>query len=199
MTRFNILTAVLLLASVAAVAGVAPGDQAPDFSLVDTDGHTHSLHDYLAAGQTVVLEWFNPDCPFIRKHHLDARTMNRIYTQFVADDVVWLAINSSAPGKQGHGLDRNRLARAEYEMPMPVLLDEDGAVGKNYGAKTTPHMFVITADGQVAYAGAIDSDRSVHQLGEINHVSEALAAITSAESVTTAVTQPYGCSVKYGN
>ncbi len=178
---------------------VNPGDQAPDFTLTDTEGLTHTLSDYLEAGRTVVLEWFNPDCPFIVKHHQNARTMNQTYTQYVDQGVVWLAINSGAPGKQGVGLERNRRARAQYEMPMSVLLDESGTVGKAYGAKTTPHMFVIKPDGTVVYNGAIDSDRSPATVGDTIHVADALAAVFAGHAVPTARTQPYGCSVKYAD
>ncbi len=196
------LTGLLLLLGGAvpgARAAVAPGDQAPDFTLTDTEGLTHSLSDYLEAGRTVVLEWFNPDCPFIVKHHRNARTMNQAYAQFVDQGIVWLAINSGAPGKQGAGLERNRRARAEYEMPMPVLLDESGTVGKAYGAKTTPHMFVIRPDGTVVYNGAIDSDRSPATVGDTIHVVEALTAVFEGRAVPTPRTQPYGCSVKYAD
>jgi len=193
------LACVLVLAAAPAAAAVAPGDRAPDFTLTDTDGREHTLADYLAAGHVVVLEWFNPDCPYIVKHHQNARTMNETYARFVDQGVVWLAINSGAPGKQGAGLDRNRKARAQFEMPMPVLLDESGKVGKAYGAKTTPHMYVIKADGTVVYNGAIDDDRSPHELGKTNHVAEALAAVFAGEAVPTAMSQPYGCSVKYAD
>jgi peroxiredoxin len=200
----RVLAAVAGLALGLAVAGPAtaavnPGDQAPDFTLTDTEGRTHTLSEYLAAGHTVVLEWFNPDCPFIVKHHEHHRTMNQTYAEFVDQGVVWLAINSGAPGKQGHGLEHNRKARADFEMPMPVLIDESGTVGKQYGAKTTPHMFVITADGTVVYDGAIDSDRSPHELGATNHVAEALTAVFASEAVPTSRTRPYGCSVKYAD
>jgi len=197
-----VLAGILVLSGGAvgpAHGAVSPGDQAPDFTLIDTEGHAHKLSDYLEAGRTVVLEWFNPDCPFIVKHHQNARTMNQTYAQFVDQGVVWLAINSGAPGKQGAGLERNRRARAQYEMPMPVLLDESGEVGKAYGAKTTPHMFVIEADGTVVYNGAIDSDRSPATVGDTIHVAEALAAVFGGGEVPAARTQPYGCSVKYAD
>jgi len=181
-----------------AAMAAAPGETAPAFTLTDTDGFEHTLSDYLAAGRTVVLEWFNPDCPFIKKHHIVHRTMNETYAA-TGDDVVWLCINSSAPGKQGAGLKRNRKARKEYAMPYPVLLDADGAVGRLYGAKTTPHMFVVTPDGAVAYAGAIDDDRSADRLGGTNHVAAALSAMAAGEAVPVAETRPYGCSVKYGD
>jgi peroxiredoxin len=187
----------LCLAAPVALAGAAPGETAPDFTLPDTEGHEHSLASYLKEGKTVVLEWFNPDCPFIVKHHQKFKTMNESYAKVKDHDVVWLAINSSAEGKQGHGLERNRKAVKDYGIPFPVLLDPAGKVGQLYGAKTTPHMFVITPDGKVAYNGAIDDNRSAAELGQTNHVLQALRELMQDKAVTTAETQPYGCSVKY--
>jgi len=190
------LTVALLVAG-AASAEVLPGEKAPDFTLTDTDGAQHSLQQYLDAGKVVVLEWFNPDCPFIKKHHVTNKTMDRTLADFAERGVVWLAVNSGAEGKQGAGLERNRKAREDYAMTMPILLDPDGAVGKRWGAKTTPHMFVIAADGTVVYAGAIDEDRSADTLGKTNYVAAALAAVFAGEPVGTPQTRAYGCSVKY--
>ena len=176
---------------------ITPGTTAPDIALQDLEGLHHSLGDYLADGKIVVLEWFNPDCPFVIKHHKNNRTMAETYARFQDHGVVWLAINSGAPGLQGHGLERNQRAHREYSMQYPVLLDPTGRVGKQYGARTSPHMFVITPDGIVVYNGAIDDDRSVHQLGKTNHVMEALEAVVAGRPVATAETRPYGCSVKY--
>ena len=183
----------------AAASGVAPGDIAPDFTLKDTDGVEHSLARYLADGKIVVLEWFNPDCPFIVKHHKLNRTMNDTFAVLQHKGMVWLAINSGAPGKQGAGLERNRKAHEEYEMPFPLLLDESGVVGRAYGAKTTPHMFVIGKDGKVAYTGAIDNDPSPTQPGERNYVISALRSVMDGRAVPEPSTKPYGCSVKYAN
>ena len=194
--RILIIGALLLLAA-PALAGVAPGDEAPAFTLKDVEGKEHTLQAYLDEGLTVVIEWFNPDCPFIKKHHLDHRTMNDLQAEFAEKDVVWLAINSGAPGKQGAGLERNRKAVEEYEIPFPVLLDESGEVGKAYGARTTPHMFIVTPDGMVAYAGAIDDDRSADKLGKTNYVRDALEELTAGKAVSTKDSRPYGCSVKY--
>ena len=180
-----------------ALATIPAPPPAPDFTLTDTDGGQHRLAAYLEAGKTVVLEWFNPDCPFIKKHHQLFTTMNDLFESVREEDIVWLAINSSAPGKQGYGLERNRKARIDYKMEFPILIDADGAVGRAYGAKTTPHMFVITPDGKIACQGAIDDDRSPVKLGETNYVRQALAELSANESVSIASTQPYGCSVKY--
>jgi len=187
---------IILLALATAAAAVPPGETAPDFTLPDTEGGEHTLSAYLADGRTVVLEWFNADCPFIKKHHGTHKTMNDTYA--AADsNVVWLCVCSSAPGKQGHGLERNTKAREAYGMPYPVLLDPKGEVGRLYGAKATPHMFVIDAAGTVVYHGAIDDDRSAGKLGVTNYVAIALAALAAGEPVPIVETRPYGCSVKY--
>ena len=188
-----------VLTAATALAGVVPGDQAPDFTLTDTAGQTHSLSALLADGKIVVLEWFNPDCPFIVKHHKNHKTMDQTFAAVKDQDVVWLAINSGAAGKQGAGLERNQKAVVEYAMPFPVLMDADGSVGKAYGARTTPHMFVISADGTVAYTGAIDDNRSADTLGEQNYVAAALAELLKGQPVATPETKPYGCSVKYAD
>lgn len=182
-----------------AAAGVKPGDIAPDFKLKDTAGVEHTLSQYLKDGKIVVLEWFNPDCPFIIKHHKLNRTMNETYANLAHKGMVWLAINSGAAGKQGAGLERNQKAVAEYEMPFPLLLDENGATGRAYGAKTTPHMFVIGKDGKVAYAGAIDDDPSPTVPGKRNYVISALRAVMDGRDVPEPATKPYGCSVKYAD
>lgn len=186
-------------AAPAPAAALSPGDKAPDFTLTDTDGAQHSLAKYLADGKVVVLEWFNPDCPFIIKHHKLNKTMNETFAFMGAKGVVWLAINSSAAGKQGAGLERNQAAHKEYEMTFPILMDESGKVGRAYGAKTTPHMFIIGRDGKVAYTGAIDDDPSPTQCGQRNYVISALRAVLEGRPVPEPSTKPYGCSVKYGS
>lgn len=183
----------------AATAGVKPGDVAPDFTLKDLDGVEHTLSKYLADGKIVVIEWFNPDCPFIVKHHKLNRTMTDTYATLTHKGMVWLAVNSGAPGKQGAGLERNRKAYAEFEMPFPLLLDESGQVGRAYGAKTTPHMFIVGKDGKVAYTGAIDDDNSPTVPGKRNYVISALRALMDGREVPEPVTKPYGCSVKYAD
>jgi len=192
-----LILCILLLAASSALAGLEPGEKAPAFTLTDTEGVEHSLQTYLDKDQIVVLEWFNPDCPFIKKHHANHQTMNETFAAVKDEGVVWLAINSGAKGKQGNGLERNQKAVKEYEMPFPVLIDESGEVGKAYGAKTTPHMFIIDPEGVVAYNGAIDDDRSADKLGETNYVAAALKEMVAGKKITIAETQPYGCSVKY--
>lgn len=171
------------------------GEMAPNFTLTDTDGKTHNLSDF--KGKVVVLEWFNPECPFVVKHHSKFTTMNDLAAEFTSKDVVWVAINSGAPGKQGAGLEHNKKMKDEWKISYPILLDETGEVGKMYGAKTTPHMYVIDTDGTLKYAGAIDNNPSATTLGDVNYVRQALNEVLSGETVTTPETRPYGCSVKY--
>ena len=187
----------ILLSAGIACAELAPGDDAPAFTLTDTAGEEHTLQSYLDEGKTVVIEWFNPDCPFIQKHHKNAQTMDETFAKVSEHDVVWLAINSSAPGREGAGLERNQKAHKDYKMTFPILMDSDGVVGRAYGAKTTPHMFVVTAEGKVAYNGAIDDNSSPKKMGETNFVLAALHDILSGEEIAEPVTRPYGCSVKY--
>lgn len=190
-------TLILTLAATAALAAVAPGDKAPAVHLTDTTGQEHHLQTYLDQGKTVVLEWFNPDCPFVVKHHELNHTMKHLAAKWAEHDVVWLAVNSGAEGKQGAGLERNQKAVKEYGIAYPVLLDPTGEVGKSYGATNTPHMFVIKSDGTVAYAGAIDDNRDARVLGEVNYVDTALTALHAGDAVAATATKAYGCSVKY--
>lgn len=199
------LTVTLLIAPVAKAADaaapqpLAPGQKAPVFTLPDLEGKEHALATYLEQGKTVVLEWFNPDCPFIRKHHALHSTFADLASEYAERGVVVLAINSGAPGKQGAGLERNRKAKEEYGIAYPLLLDESGQVGLAYGALTTPHMYVIAPDGTLLYAGAIDDDRGAKELGKTNYVRQALDAHLAGKPVETTWTKPYGCSVKYGD
>jgi hypothetical protein len=185
------LTAGALIASTAdASPVVAPGAPAPAFTGTDSNGAAVSLSDF--AGKTVVLEWTNDGCPFVQKH----------YTAPPADDVVWLSIASSGPGKQGHvtGDEANALTTSRGASPAHVLLDPAGTLGHLYGAKTTPHMFVIRPDGTLAYQGAIDSKPSARVAdidGATNYVRAALASVAAGEPVAVPSAKPYGCSVKY--
>ena len=131
------------------------GEPAPAFSLPNLEGEAVSLADF--AGKTVVLEWFNPDCPFVKYAHGPEGPLASLAKAKQAEGVVWLAINSGAPGKQGHGVARNREAKSEWALEHPILIDEDGAVGHSYGATSTPHMFVIDPEGTLIYAGALDN------------------------------------------
>src|SRR5690606_9499134 len=137
-----------------AAAAAKIGQPAPDFALPDLDGKTVRLSDF--KGKTVVLEWFNPDCPFVKKAHGEG-ALKDMAARTAEKGVVGLAINSGAAGKQGHGKERNIKAKADYGMGHPILLDETGATGRAYGAKRTPHMYVVDPKGVLVYAGAIDN------------------------------------------
>lgn len=175
------------------------GQPAPDFTLKDTEGNEYHLADFTKEGKPVVLEWFNPDCPFVQKHHKLTRNMADTYAVAKANGVVWLAINSGAKGKQGSGVERNREAKKAYEIAYPILLDEDGTVGRLYGAKTTPDMFVIDPKGILVYSGAIDDAPNTTALGKTNYVKHALHLMLSNKPVEVAETKSYGCSVKYAD
>ena len=180
-------------------AAAVVGDPAPTFTLTDTNGQTHSLADL--KGKTVVLEWWNCECPFVGKHY-GSGNMQKLQREWTAKGVVWLTVSSSAAGKQGHvdAAKANEWMKEKGAAPSAVLLDHDGKVGRAYGAKTTPHMFVIDPTGKVVYAGGIDDKPSTDQADIAtakNFVSAALAEVTAGKRVTTSISQPYGCSVKY--
>lgn len=174
------------------------GKPAPAFALKDLDGKEHKLSDY--KGKTVVLEWYNPDCPFVVKQHNEG-PLKTLAKDLAKNGVVYLAINSGAPGKQGAGLERNKASLTEYGLEHPVLLDEDGKVGKAYKARNTPHMYVIDPTGTLAYAGAIDNAPmgKIPDSGFINHVADALADLDAKRAVKVSETKAYGCSVKYAD
>jgi peroxiredoxin len=173
------------------------GSMAPDFELTDTDGKTHKLSDLTKAGHTVVLQWFNPDCPFVVKHYKDNNTFNDLAKNYKDKKVILLAVNSNASGKPGAGKERNAKAKTDWKMEYPVLLDESGTVGKPYGARNTPAMYIIKSDGILAYKGAIDDDAGDTNAGKTNYVTKALDEILAGKEVSTKETKAYGCSVKY--
>ena len=194
-----ILIAALALGAAQAWAQAAIGAPAPGFTLTDTKGAAHALADF--AGKPVVLEWTNPDCPFVKKHY-GAKNMQALQAKYVAQGVVWLSVCSSAPGKQGHypADEWNRILAEQGSAATALLLDPDGQVGRAYGAKTTPHLFVIDAAGTLVYDGAIDDKPSTDAAdipGARSHISEALDAVLAGAPVPVAQTKPYGCSVKY--
>lgn len=177
------------------------GSTAPEFVLTDSNGVTHQLSDF--RGNPVVLEWINHDCPYVKKHY-GAGNMQALQEQYTAEGVVWLSICSSAPNKQGHmSADGWNEASARHESnATAVLLDETGVVGKAYQARTTPHMYVIDAEGNLVYAGAIDSDSSPRPEaieGAENYVATTLDALLAGNEVEPRTTSPYGCGVKYVN
>lgn len=168
------------------------GTKVPDFTLQSTDGLSYQLSSFF--GKVVVLEWFNPGCPFVKY------TYEHGLTTSVAKqnpDVVWLAINSSAPNKQGHGLELNKQAKSTWNISYPILLDENGAVGKLFTAKTTPHMFIIDQKGMLVYQGALDDAPMGRGDNRTPYVENVLSALKDRTPIAVGQTQAYGCSVKY--
>jgi peroxiredoxin len=193
--------AAALMANPPAPGSAKVGKTAPDFTLKDLDGNVVSLASY--HGKVVVLEWFNPGCPFVKASHTKG-SLKGTAKKHSAEGVVWLAINSSAPGKQGADAAANVEAKKAYGIEHPILRDETGVVGRAYGATNTPNMFVIDKNGVLVYAGAIDN--SPDGEGEapkggtlVNYVDAALEDLNAGRSVKTPTTQPYGCSVKYSS
>mgnify|MGYP003460661757 CR=1 FL=1 len=191
------LTAGALLVSSANAA--PPGDAAPAFKEANTAGKEISLADF--KGKTVILEWTNDGCPFVQKHY-NSRNMQKTQEAATKNGVVWLTVISSKPGSQGAVNPRqaDKLTADRGALPTHVLLDPDGSMGKAYGAKTTPHMYIITPDGKIAYNGAIDSIKSsaVDDVPKAkNYVLAALDAVKAGRKPDPALTAPYGCSVKY--
>ena len=203
MIRRTVLAATLALAVCAAAvpvqAAAAVGQPAPDFTLVDSQGQKHTLSSL--KGNTVVLEWINYDCPFVQKHYRSGN-MPKLQKEYIGKGVVWLAVNSSSVGKQGHFAPAEIQARSQKEgfAASAYLIDTDGTVGRAYGAKTTPHIYVIDAKGTLVYAGGID-DKPSTDVADIatakNFARAALDETLAGKAVTTTSSQPYGCSVKY--
>ena len=187
--------------AIAAPALAAPqvGSQAPNFRLADTDGKAVTLDQF--KGRTVVLEWHNPGCPYVKKHY-ESGNMQKTQAAAKKEGAVWLTINSGAEGKQGHmnGAEAKALVASQKAQPTAYLLDPNGVVGKGYGAVTTPHMYIIDGNGKLVYAGGID-DKATANPGDIagarNHVLAALSELKAGKAVSVATSRPYGCSVKY--
>jgi len=180
-------------------AEVVAGAPAPEFSVVDTNGAVRTLAEF--SGRTIVLEWTNKDCPYVRKHY-NSGNMQALQRAATDDGVVWLTVLSSAPGEQGYldaaGADAN--IAAVNAAPTALLLDPEGTMGRAYGAQTSPHMFIINGQGQIVYQGAIDDRPSADPAtleGATNYVSAALADLEAGRPVASAQTVAYGCSVKY--
>jgi peroxiredoxin len=182
-----------------AVAAPQIGNPAPAFTGVDTYGKTHSLSEL--RGKTVILEWTNDGCPYVRKHY-GSGNMQKLQKEMTAKGIVWLTIASSAPGEQGNltPAEHNALMKKRGAAPTAILIDADGTIGHAYNATTTPDMYIIKPDGTLAYEGAID-DKPTTNTADIesahNYVRSALAQIAAGQSVDPAITRPYGCSVKY--
>src|SRR5947209_4913348 len=200
--KTKLLTTLLCLtASAALFAADSPpvGTNAPDFSVTDSKGKTHSLSQY--KGKFVVLEWFNPECPFVKKHY-GSGNMQKLQEEFTGKGVVWLTIDSNAPGLEGNLTAEQANAKiAEWKAhSSALLLDPDGKAGRTYGAKNTPHMFVINPEGKIVYEGAIDSKPTPNPsdiASSTNYVKAALDESLAGKTVTTPSSRPYGCSVKY--
>lgn len=192
MTGFTglLIMAALALAPAAFAGGAAVGKQAPDFTLPDLKGAQVTLSKIEGVR---VLEWVNPDCPFVERHY-KAGTMKKLAADYGAKGVTWLTINST----NYMDAEANRKFAEGYGLSQRILVDQDGKVGHLYGAATTPHMFVIDAAGTIVYAGAIDSDpRGTGGAGVTNYVAAALGELLAGKPVSTPETTPYGCSVKY--
>lgn len=214
LTRRNLGLAAGMAAAVALTAGalitlpssasasVQPGTPAPVFTDATTStGETISLSDF--AGKTVVLEWTNDGCPFVKKHYAEpVRNMQALQDRAASEDLVWISVISSAPGKQGYvsGAQAEAINAGRSAVPAYTILDPEGDIGRAYSAKTTPHMYIIDGNGMLTYNGAIDSVRSakVEDIeGATNYVSAALDAMAEGAPIVEASTTPYGCSVKY--
>jgi len=199
-TKLLLLTLTAICTS-ALQAAEAPkvGAPAPGFSLPDSQGKTHSLGDF--KGKYVVLEWFNPGCPFVQKHYR-SENMQQLQKEFTGKDVVWLTIDSSAEGKEGYltPAEANK-QMADWKMKSTaLLLDPDGKVGHEYAATNTPHMFVIDPTGKLIYSGAIDDKPTASQddiKGATNYVQAALTEAMASKTLTTPNSRAYGCSIKY--
>lgn len=193
--------ACMALALGAAAAAAAPevGKPAPDFTGTDTKGESHTLSDL--RGKTVILEWTNDGCPYVQKHY-NSGNMQKLQKETTADGVVWLTIASSAPGTQGNlkPAEHDALMQKFEAAPSAVIIDEEGTIGRAYGAQATPHMYIITPDGNLAYKGAID-DKPTADVADVegatNYVRGALDQIAAGKPVDPAVTRAYGCSIKY--
>ncbi len=189
----------LIAINFTAFAQVEPGQEAPDFTLTDSNGTFHKLSSFL--GKYIVLEWLNHEWPFVKKHY-SAGNMQALQKEYTGKGVIWLSIISSAPGKQGHrtGPQAEADTKDANACPTAVLLDPAGEVGQKYGAKTTPHIFIINPEGKIIYAGAIDSIRSTNSedcAKTDNYVRQTLDASLAGKPVPTPETKPYGCGVKY--
>ncbi|MFN9164011.1 MAG: thioredoxin family protein [Alphaproteobacteria bacterium] len=199
MIRTSLATMAFLATTAIAIAAPEIGKPAPAFTAVDSNGKSHALADF--KGKTVILEWTNDGCPYVKKHY-NAGNMQKIQKDLTADGAVWLSVISSAPGKQGHvdGKGANDLTKSRNAAPTAVLLDPKGTIGRAYEAQTTPHMYVIDGKGVLRYMGAIDDKPSTDVAsipGARNYVRDAVAAVKAGKPVEVAATDPYGCSVKY--
>jgi peroxiredoxin len=188
-----------LLVAAAAQAVPSVGQPAPDFTLKDASGKAVKLSDF--RGKVVVLEWTNPGCPYVRKHY-DSGNMAATQQEAAAKGAVWLSINSTGKASSDY-LEPAKLVAWQKErkvQPTATLMDEEGSAGKAYGARTTPHMYIVDAQGRLAYAGGIDSIPSANPADipkAVNYVKQAVGEAAAGKPVSQATTRPYGCSIKY--
>jgi len=196
-----LLTAITTLAAGALYAADVPavGSAAPDFSAPDANGKTQSLSEF--KGKYVVLEWFNPECPFVKKHY-GSDNMQKLQAEYTGKGVVWLTIDSNAPGTEGNiTADQAKKIMDSWKTKQTaLLLDPESKVAKLYGAKNTPNMVIIGPDGKIVYEGAIDSKATPNPADiptSTNYVKAALDEAMSGKPISNAQTRPYGCSVKY--
>lgn len=199
MIKHLLLAFCALIFSAPAFASAVVGQPAPAFTATDSNGNTVNLEDF--KGKLVVLEWTNDGCPFVKKHY-ETNNIQKLQKKYTDEGVVWLSVISSAEGKQGYvtGEQANALTTSREASPTAVILDPKGELGQLYGAKTTPHMYVVDKEGTLVYAGAIDDNDSMRQSTvetAKNYVSSTLDALMAGSAVEVAETQAYGCSVKY--
>jgi AhpC/TSA family len=201
MNMKSLSVALLSLVTTVLYAADSPpvGSAAPAFSLTDASGKTHSLSQY--KGKYVVLEWFNPECPFVKKHY-GSGNMQKLQSDYTSKGVVWLTIDSNAPGYEGNlSPDQAQKVMKNWSTKQTAfLLDPDGKVGRSYNAHNTPDMVVINPEGKIVYEGAIDSKATPNPddiANSTNYVKVALDESMSGKPVSNASTRPYGCSVKY--
>lgn len=199
MKKLIVLSALVALAAQGTFAEAVPGQDAPAASFVCTGGKSHSVADF--KGKYVVFEWTNPGCPFVRKHY-GSGNMQKLQKELTGQGVVWLTVNSAAAGKAGHmtAAKWDVLAKEQGAAASARVVDESGEVGRAFGAKTTPHMFVVGPDGKVLYTGALDDKPTTDAAdlaSAVNHVKQAIEESKAGRTVSNPRTPPYGCGVKY--
>jgi peroxiredoxin len=189
---FSLLAALALVAVAlvpSALPALEPGDAAPDFTLKDELGNEHTLSEL--RGKVVVLEWTNPDCPYVQMHYNDNPTMKTLHAKYSEQGVVWMAVNST----HYNTAEASQQWMEKHGLKYHTLQDADGTVGRQYGAQTTPHMYIIDAEGKLAYMGGIDAGPRSEEKGA--YVANALDEVIAGKPVSMAATKQYGCSVKY--
>lgn len=202
-SKITVATCAAALMVGTASAKIETGSNVSDMQVTDSNGVTHNLSDF--AGKTIVLEWTNDGCPYVKKHYNTAYNdgnMQSLQKAAAADGIVWLSVISSAPGKQGYvsGAEANELTTSRGAAPKAVVLDPEGTAGRAFSAKTTPHMYVIDGDQTLVYQGAIDDKRGSNPLEVLsakNYVTAALTSLKAGEAIEETDTHPYGCNVKY--